>query len=378
MLFEHWIYSTAIAIIAGMIHFRRTGRDYSWIIIASAYAPDIDMFAGAILDKLGRPFFFEVHPIRHGDFHNIAVLVIYAILAALVLLAIRYRFRESLLFAGVGFGAHIFEDALIANPAYAFFWPISDQRSGIGLMEFKPDFIFIIDSSVLLTGLFFLLVCAFIRARYQGYDWVKKDLKATGIILFAWILMVPALIAFDGSVPDKIMNTRDGVHLENWIMGNNTSWDTTVYHSISHSGKVEITGNESKISGVFRSKEIPVKPNMTYFFSSWGKTNNANGTNAPAVRIVELNGSKKGIKQTNIIFNKGTNDWAQKNVSFITNSSTSWIYVYANIWKGYGTFWFDDVELYEKGYETNLIPDPGIENGYVIEELIEFRKIMSS
>ncbi len=245
-------------------------------------------------------------------------------------------------------------------------------------MEFKPDFIFIIDSSVLLTGLFFLLFCAFIRARYQGNGWVKQDLKATGIILFAWILMIPALMAFDGSVPDKIMNTRDGVHLENWIMGNNTSWDTTVYHSIGHSGKVEIIGNESKISGVFRSKEIPVKPNMTYLFSYWGKTNNANGTNAPAVRIAELNGSKKWIKQTNIIFNKGTNDWAQKNVSFITNSSTGWIYVYANIWKGYGTFWFDDVELYEKGYETNLIPDPGIENGYVIEELIELRKIVSS
>src|SRR3972149_8715575 len=38
MLFEHLIYSISIAIIAGMIHLRRTGRDYSWIIIAIALA----------------------------------------------------------------------------------------------------------------------------------------------------------------------------------------------------------------------------------------------------------------------------------------------------------------------------------------------------
>jgi hypothetical protein len=52
MLFEHWIYSTAIAIIAGMIYYRCTGRDYSWIIIVSAYVPDIDLIANVLLKKL--------------------------------------------------------------------------------------------------------------------------------------------------------------------------------------------------------------------------------------------------------------------------------------------------------------------------------------
>ncbi len=32
MLFKHGIYSTAIAIMAGMVYYRFTGRDYSWII----------------------------------------------------------------------------------------------------------------------------------------------------------------------------------------------------------------------------------------------------------------------------------------------------------------------------------------------------------
>jgi len=50
------------------------------------------------------------------------------------------RFGDSFLFAGVGFGAHMFEDALIANHAYAFFWPISEQMWGIGMNKYIPDF----------------------------------------------------------------------------------------------------------------------------------------------------------------------------------------------------------------------------------------------
>jgi hypothetical protein len=51
MLFEHWIYSTAIAIIVGMLYHKFTGRDYFLIIIASAYAPDIDVIANTVLKK---------------------------------------------------------------------------------------------------------------------------------------------------------------------------------------------------------------------------------------------------------------------------------------------------------------------------------------
>ena len=43
MIFEHWIYSVAIAVVFGMFYYRLTGRDYSWIIILSAYAPDVDL-----------------------------------------------------------------------------------------------------------------------------------------------------------------------------------------------------------------------------------------------------------------------------------------------------------------------------------------------
>ncbi len=67
---EHWIYSTAIAIIAGMIHFKKTGRDYSWIVIASALAPDLDMFTGYIFNKFDIGILINGNPLKHGDFHN--------------------------------------------------------------------------------------------------------------------------------------------------------------------------------------------------------------------------------------------------------------------------------------------------------------------
>lgn len=85
MIFEHWIYSTAIAIIAGMIYYRYTGRDYSWIIIASAYVPDFDIIANEVFKKFGITVLIYGNPIKHGDFHNIAVLFLFAVSAALVI-----------------------------------------------------------------------------------------------------------------------------------------------------------------------------------------------------------------------------------------------------------------------------------------------------
>ena len=64
MLFEHLIYSTAIAIVADMVYYRYVGRDYSWIIIASAYAPDIDVIFNPLLRKLGISLMINGYPIE--------------------------------------------------------------------------------------------------------------------------------------------------------------------------------------------------------------------------------------------------------------------------------------------------------------------------
>ncbi len=121
MLLEHLIYSTAIAIIAGMIYYKYRGRDPSWIIIAAAYAPDLDIIAGEVFKKLDMNVLINGAPIKHGDFHNIAVLLIFAVSVGLLLKPFGMKFIDSFMFAGIGFGAHMFEDALVLNPSYPFY-----------------------------------------------------------------------------------------------------------------------------------------------------------------------------------------------------------------------------------------------------------------
>ncbi len=72
MILEHWIYSTAIAIIMGMIYYKYTGRDHLWIIIGSSYAPDMDVIADSVFKKMGITVLIYGNHIKHGDFHNIA------------------------------------------------------------------------------------------------------------------------------------------------------------------------------------------------------------------------------------------------------------------------------------------------------------------
>jgi membrane-bound metal-dependent hydrolase YbcI (DUF457 family) len=353
MLVEHWIYSTAIAIIAGMLWYKYTSRDPSWLIIASAFAPDLDIVAGEVLKNLDMNVLIDGNPIRHGDFHNIAFLLLFACAAALVLRLAGMRFGDSFMFAGIGYGAHMFEDALIANPAYAFFWPLSLQKFGIGIIEYRPDWYGLANTEVLIAGLVVLTLCTGIRAAYEGKDGITRTVKTLGVAVILLSVMIPAF-----SVRDNFM---EGGHIDKWRFTSNASRDATVFHSGSYSARIRVQGNESMKSGIWISDPFPVKPNTSYTFSAWGRTEGAGGGNGPAVRIVERDGNDLWLKQTSLIFGKGTNGWNREQITFMTLMNTSRAYVYANIWKGYGTFWFDDVELYEEGMDKNLVQNGGFE-----------------
>ncbi len=271
------------------------------------------------------------------------------------------RFGDSFLFAGIGWGAHMFEDALIANPAYAFFWPISEQKFGIGLFDYKPDLYGIASTDVLVVGVILMVFFGGIRAFYEGKGGIRRIARMVGIAAAIMILMVPVFSILDIGAGEKVNFISDKGYIYKWSFTQNASWDSTVFHSGKYSAKIDIRGNESKISGVWTSEEVSVKPNTSYIFSAWGKTYGAGGTSSPAVRIVEREGDIKALRQTNLEFGKGSNDWTMIKIKFITFDNTSRIYVYANIWKGYGTFWFDDVELYENGTYDNLIDNSGFE-----------------
>ncbi len=119
MLFEHPIYSIAIAIFFGMINGGPTEREYSWVIILSAYAPDIGVIAHGLLRKAGITLLIYGSPISHGDFHALTMLMImqWGLISAASSWSQVYGF---ICLFGYGFGAHFVLDALVQSDRYRF------------------------------------------------------------------------------------------------------------------------------------------------------------------------------------------------------------------------------------------------------------------
>ena len=180
MLSEHIIYSAALAILIGMIFYRFTGRDSSWIIILCAWIPDIDLIANGVLNRFGFTLLFEGHKITHGVFHNIAMMVIFGILVAFLLNPFGIRFFDALFFAVIGFGAHLFEDALVYKAGYPYLWPFYSKDLGFGLLpnilteeNYFRDFFGIANTYVLIVGLVVLLGAIIIRTYAEGPAWIR-------------------------------------------------------------------------------------------------------------------------------------------------------------------------------------------------------------
>lgn len=141
-------------------------------------------------------------------------------------------------------------------------------------------------------------------------------------------------------------------------------WDV-IYHNGSRSVKINVPGTTNGKSGNIRSIPIDVEKNQNYTFSAWAKVQDIGGKNAPALRVVELDKAGKMLKTNNLIFDYKDDGWIQKNKTFQTNISTSRLYISANIYDGYGTFWIDDISLitYKDPQNKNLIPNPSFEIG---------------
>jgi membrane-bound metal-dependent hydrolase YbcI (DUF457 family) len=163
---EHWIYSLAIAITIYTIYEKKYVLS---IITLSSYAPDVD-YISSILRKFGIIIMFEGHPIKHGDFHNILVLLIYALFLTMIfyLTKIKIRIIDSFIFSSIGFGAHLFEDALVYNPAYEFFWPFSNKLYDIGLIKYNTDLYGFADKDVLIIGIGLVFLSIIINIIIRG------------------------------------------------------------------------------------------------------------------------------------------------------------------------------------------------------------------
>jgi hypothetical protein len=180
MIIEHLFYSTAIALIVGMLYYKVTGRDHSWIIILCAWIPDFDIIAKSVLNKFGFVVLFEGQPIHHGTFHTIAMMVIFAIFIAFLLHPFGIRFIDSLFFAAVGFGAHLFEDALVYKVGYMYLWPFITENLGIGILpniiseeNYFRDFFWVANTEVLIIGILVLIAAMLIRTSVEGTSWIR-------------------------------------------------------------------------------------------------------------------------------------------------------------------------------------------------------------
>jgi len=203
----------------------------------------------------------------------------------------------------------------------------------------------------------------------------SKSIKTITIALAICnlLLIFPVLAIADSNI-NLVENPsfESGISIPmNWTFisqnGNTPIWDDASY-SGSKSIRINISGTTDHKSGYPQSDLIPAESLTTYTVSVWGKTENAGGTNTPAIRVVELDANKNWLNQTNLpVFGRGTNDWEQKRMEFQTGSNTAYIYIYANIWNGYGTFWMDDIVLRLKDTPTPavtatpvVIPGPAI------------------
>jgi hypothetical protein len=161
MYIEHVCFNLALAILVTLLADQKNAGWYTAVILVSGCVPDIDgifsliqsppVFTGGIIP--GMAFHLRY-------FHSIGILGIYAVVVA-GLLAYYHRldFRTIALFAGLGFGAHLLEDAIVYNPASALFWPLSSQEIGIGIFPlYSRDFLSIADAEVFGIGIMLLVL----------------------------------------------------------------------------------------------------------------------------------------------------------------------------------------------------------------------------
>jgi len=164
MLSEHIFYSGAIAILIGMVFYKYTGRDSSWIIVLCAWAPDLD--------------FLILH---HGAFHNIAFMIIFGLFMAFILKSFGIKFFDAFFFSLIGFGAHLLEDAMVFDVSYPFLWPFSTNNHGLELFPgvisrggtYIASFFRIANTEILIVGLLFLLCAIMIRTYIEGPTWIR-------------------------------------------------------------------------------------------------------------------------------------------------------------------------------------------------------------
>ncbi len=178
MIIEHLIFGIGIAILAGLISHKLVGKDHSWIIVASAFSPDIDVAMDILHWLLYGTIggFITEGAAFHGSFHNIGSLFVYAAIVALALRPLKVHFLESFSLAALGFGAHLVEDGLTTCvPGYAYLWPLSGSELGLFVLPCERDLLGLANTETLLLAVILAVLAVAIRTGLEGSAWVRQN-----------------------------------------------------------------------------------------------------------------------------------------------------------------------------------------------------------
>jgi membrane-bound metal-dependent hydrolase YbcI (DUF457 family) len=174
MFVEHILFNLALAIIITLLIDQKHAGWCAAVIVVSGCMPDIDgifsliqcppNFTTGIIPSMAFHFRY---------FHSIGILFLYAVVVAgLLAYYQRLDYRIMALFAGLGFGAHLLEDALVYKSSSAVFWPASAQEVGIGFFSsYSRDFFSIADGEVFGIGILLLMLTVGISIRLNRTGW---------------------------------------------------------------------------------------------------------------------------------------------------------------------------------------------------------------
>ena len=175
MFIEHIIFGIGIAILAGMMTRGPGERDHSWIVVAGAMAPDIDITVDLLhrampgvfvpgLVALPLPF--------HGSLHTIGFLVLFAAGAGLILSRAGIGFVTAALYAGIGSGSHLLEDALVGTfPGYPYLWPLSHERFMVPVFSGDWSWFGVANTETLTVALSLAAAAVLVRTAVRGPPW---------------------------------------------------------------------------------------------------------------------------------------------------------------------------------------------------------------
>jgi hypothetical protein len=180
MFIEHICFNLAFAIIVTQLIDQKQAGWCAAVIVVSGCMPDID----GIFSLIQSPPLFTNGIIpsmafHHRYFHSVGILLLYAVIVGgLIAYYHRLDFQLIAFFAGLGFGAHLLEDALVYESSSAVFWPVSAHETGIGFFSsYSRDFFSIADGEVFGIGILLLLLAVGISIRLNRTGWAAIPLN---------------------------------------------------------------------------------------------------------------------------------------------------------------------------------------------------------